>query len=32
MKKLELTNIHEKIGGKMIDFAGFRMPININKE
>ena len=27
MKKLELTNIHEKIGGKMIDFAGFRMPI-----
>ena len=27
MKKLVLSDLHERIGGKMVDFAGFRMPI-----
>ena len=27
MKELELINIHRKLGGKIIDFAGFAMPI-----
>tara|TARA_B100001248_G_C27399276_1_gene468572 strand:+ start:10055 stop:11131 length:1077 start_codon:yes stop_codon:yes gene_type:complete len=27
MKKLPLSDIHEKLGAKMVDFAGFYMPI-----
>ena len=27
MKKLELADIHEKLGAKMVDFAGYYMPI-----
>lgn len=27
MKKLALNDIHEKLGGKMVDFAGFNMPV-----
>lgn len=27
MKKLALSDLHESIGGKMIDFAGYRMPV-----
>ena len=27
MKKLTLSDIHEKLGAKMVDFAGFYMPI-----
>ncbi len=27
MKELELINIHRKLGGKIIDFAGFAMPV-----
>ena len=27
MKKLVLNDIHEKLGGKMVDFAGFCMPV-----
>lgn len=27
MKKLVLNDIHEKLGGKMVDFAGFNMPV-----
>lgn len=27
MKKLALSNIHESLGGKMVDFAGFYMPV-----
>jgi aminomethyltransferase len=27
MKKLVLSNLHESIGGKMIDFAGYYMPV-----
>jgi aminomethyltransferase len=27
MEKLALSNIHESLGGKMVDFAGFYMPV-----
>ena len=27
MKKLALSDIHENLGGKMVDFAGFYMPV-----
>ena len=27
MKKLVLSDIHEKIGGKMVEFAGYYMPV-----
>ena len=27
MKKLVLSDLHESIGGKMIDFAGYSMPV-----
>lgn len=27
MKKLVLSDLHEKIGGKMVEFAGYRMPV-----
>lgn len=27
MKKLILSNLHESIGGKMVDFAGYYMPV-----
>ena len=27
MKKLILSDLHEKIGGKMVDFAGYYMPV-----
>ena len=27
MKKLVLSDVHENLGGKMVDFAGFYMPV-----
>ena len=27
MKKLILSDLHESIGGKIVDFAGFKMPV-----
>ena len=27
MKKLVLSDLHESIGGKMVDFAGYKMPV-----
>ena len=27
MKKLVLSKLHEEIGGKMVDFAGYYMPV-----
>ena len=27
MNKLELSDLHEEIGGKMVDFAGYKMPV-----
>ena len=27
MKKLVLSKIHEELGGKMVDFAGYYMPV-----
>ena len=27
MKKLILSELHEKLGGKMVDFAGYYMPV-----
>ena len=27
MKKLVLSDLHETIGGKMVDFAGYNMPV-----
>jgi aminomethyltransferase len=30
MKKLVLNDIHESLGGKMVDFAGFIMPVQYN--
>ena len=27
MKKLPLSDMHEKNGGKMVDFAGYYMPV-----
>ena len=27
MKKLMLSDVHEELGGKMVDFAGYLMPV-----
>jgi len=27
MKKTAFNNIHKSLGGKMVDFAGFEMPV-----
>ena len=27
MQKLVLSDLHERIGGKMVDFAGYYMPV-----
>jgi len=27
MKKLILSDVHEELGGKMVDFAGYFMPV-----
>ena len=31
MKKLVLSKIHESLGGKMVDFAGYCMPVQYEK-
>ena len=31
MKKTKLNEIHKSLGGKMINFAGYEMPISIRK-
>lgn len=31
MKKLVLSDLHEKLGGKMVDFAGYYMPVQYQK-
>lgn len=31
MKKLVLSDVHESLGGKMVDFAGFYMPVQYSK-
>ena len=30
MKKLVLSDIHLSLGGKMVDFAGYKMPVQYN--
>ncbi|MBT6649873.1 MAG: glycine cleavage system aminomethyltransferase GcvT, partial [Flavobacteriales bacterium] len=27
MKKLVLSDLHESLGGKMVEFAGYKMPV-----
>ena len=31
MKKLVLSDVHESLGGKMVDFAGYYMPVQYSK-